>query len=122
MNELKSPIKLIRYEAHKGYDDESSLFRVERYEYDVIRETDHCFVIKLWNGGSDKFILKNAIKRFAYPTEELAKNSFERRQEKRYWYAKTHYDMVSAIKTAITAGTIYEKQMPKSTLFGGSDD
>ncbi len=109
--------KLIRYEAHKGFSDEP--FRVERYEYEVLRETKHCFVIKLYDGGPDKFILKNARKKFAYQTEELAKNSFERRQEKRYWYAKVHFDMCSAIKEAIAAGTVYEKQSPKYVLFEG---
>jgi hypothetical protein len=45
--------------------------------YEVYRKTERCYVIK-W-GGKDKFIRKNAKKRFAYETEELALINYIRR-------------------------------------------
>lgn len=109
---------LIRYEAHKGYNDEP--FRVERYEYFITRETQCCYVIN-W-GGKDKFILKDGRKRYAYPTDELAKKSFEARQQKRYWFRKMEYDMMCAVKESIEKGTVYEKQPPKYDVFEGFPD
>ena len=65
-------MKLFRYELMTMGDPYLHLIG-----YEVYRETERCYVIK-W-GGKDKFIRKNAKKRFAYETEELALINYIRR-------------------------------------------
>lgn len=64
-------------------------FRIEVTYFKIERETDKCYVIKHPDYyGKEKFILKKARKRFAYPTFALAKESFIVRCERRMMFLK----------------------------------
>jgi hypothetical protein len=47
--------------------------------YRIVRKTPKGAWIDVW--GQQKFVLDNARKRYAYPTEELARDSFIERKE-----------------------------------------
>lgn len=48
-------------------------------EYSVIRETEKSVWLNVY--GEEKILRKNARRSFAYPTKELALNSYRRRKE-----------------------------------------
>mgnify|MGYP001001417213 CR=1 FL=1 len=49
------------------------------YRFPVVRYTRKCVVLNWY--GKDKFVLLDARKRFAYPTRELAMESYIRRKQ-----------------------------------------
>lgn len=53
--------------------------RVNKFEYELIRETPKGYWI---NAYGEKWISKTAKKRFAYPTEEEALESFKARKKR----------------------------------------
>jgi hypothetical protein len=72
-------MKLYRYVADI---DEHFGTCVSLRQYEVVRETRACFVIKF--NRKDKFILRDQIgKRFAYTTKKQALNSFNIRSKRR---------------------------------------
>ena len=60
----------------------------------VKRETDKCVVLDEY--GHEKFVLKNARKRFAYPTKELALNSYIIRKRHQIVHAARCHDNAKA--------------------------
>lgn len=72
---------------YRYYDIQSSSeAEPELEEYRVLRHTEKGVWINHWEG--EKFILNNARRRFAYPTKELALDSYIRRKEKQVLHAK----------------------------------
>jgi len=75
---------LCRYESTYGAEDYGCASRLDVYLrwYEVTKKTPKgCWVAVGWAGGHRKFVLNDARKRFAYPTEELARESFIARKE-----------------------------------------
>lgn len=69
-------MKLYRYEREKWHENLLDN-GVELKEYDVIRETPKCYVIKKYSSGMDEtFVLKEGKKAFAYDTKEKALSGF----------------------------------------------
>ena len=56
----------------------------------VIRYTPKCVVLDLW--GREYRVLLNARKRFAYPTQELAMESYIRRKELQIRWTQAQHD------------------------------
>jgi len=67
----------ILYRCERGYRSE-----VYFYEYTVLRETPKCYVIKDPYSTNDKFVLKEAKKRFAYDSKGKALIGFIKRTER----------------------------------------
>ncbi len=81
--------KLYRFEIeYKSYEEET---KVVLREYPVLRETDHMYFIRDPYSFSyppkEKRVLKSAMNKFAFDTEEEAKDHFIRRTTKRIqWF------------------------------------
>lgn len=75
--------------------------------FPITRETPACFVINY--AYQDKYVLKQARKRFAYPTIELARQSFEIRKRKQLQYLKVQYDRITLVNKWIDDGTVYSR-------------
>lgn len=58
----------------------------ELKEFEVLRHTEKGVWIDHWAG--EKFILNNARRRFAYPTKELALDSYIQRKQKQIKHAE----------------------------------
>ena len=75
-------MKLYRYWSTDSSNNDYDLFpeyELLLKEYEVIRETEKCYVINDGYDIKDKLVLKEAKKRFAYPEKEMAlKNYIER--------------------------------------------
>lgn len=56
----------------------------------VVRYTPKCAVLDLW--GRKRFVLLDARKRFAYPTRELAMESYIRRKELEIGWMRARHD------------------------------
>jgi hypothetical protein len=56
--------------------------QINYHKFKILRETPKCYVIREWAGGKEKYVLKNAKKRFAYPTREEAKEGFIARKSR----------------------------------------
>jgi hypothetical protein len=104
-------MNLYRYQDHKSTEG----FYVHLYEYRVLRETKACFVIDI--GLGDKFVSKIARKRFAYPTIEQAKESFEIRKKKQLAYRQRDLDYIQGVVWSINEGTVYNKDRPFVSIF-----
>lgn len=77
---------LIRYEAHVFvYEGGEHVCTIYRNTYPIIRKTAKCDVIDYF--GKERFVLRDAHKRFAYPTDDLAVISLEKRTRWRLSYA-----------------------------------
>ncbi len=77
---------LIRWDVQGYYyEDGGTSTSIYRTTYPIMRHTAQCDVID--NYGNDKFVLRNAHKRFAYPTDELAVQSMIARLDWRLRYA-----------------------------------
>jgi len=81
-------------------------FRIDGYEdafmfaYRILRKTPKGVWIKTeWN-KPDKFILNSARKRWAYPTRELARNSYRIRKERQICHCN---DMINAANAGLVA-------------------
>lgn len=86
-----------RYEDHPGYDWASPEIRMRRLR--VIRHTPKGVWLDDWS--VPRFVLNDARKRYAYPTKELARESFLKRKRKQLGYLSTQHDHVAAVlKTA----------------------
>lgn len=59
-------------------------------ELPVVRETEKCVVVDEWR--KQRFILKVARKRYAYPTKELALDSYIIRKQRQIQYAAATHD------------------------------
>lgn len=79
---------LYRYEAHLSED--CGLDMVYLISFNVVRITPKCFVICYF--GQDKFVLKDARKRYAYPELKDALNSFKIRCNWRKRHAERDLD------------------------------
>lgn len=94
--------QLYRYDiciSHTDFDKD----KISLSKFNVIRYTAACYVI--CNFGLDKFVLKAARKRFAYPTKEDAWKSLVirckwriRYAERDLEYAKRALDLVEKMK------------------------
>lgn len=116
-------VKLYRYEDRLNEDTPHVYLR----ELKVIRETPHVWFVETFSGSStylagisgvdrnpyEKRIYKDARRSFAYPTIELARNSFEIRKRKQLGYLSRQHDHVAAIVARIKAGTAYEPLAPR---------
>jgi hypothetical protein len=67
------------------YEGGDQLFNIYLYKYPVVRKTRYCDVID--EHGHEHFVNRHGKKRFAYPTLELAANSFKIRCRWRKRYA-----------------------------------
>lgn len=85
---------LYRYEACINSED-AHYDQVHLIEFSVIRQTPKCYVICFF--GKDKFVLKEARKRFAYPNKVDALNSFKIRCNWRMRYAKRDIDRAERV-------------------------
>lgn len=63
---------------------------LEVQEFRVVRRTDKCVVLDVY--GLEKLVLKEARRRFAYPTKELALQSYLIRKAKQIGYAVAAHD------------------------------
>jgi hypothetical protein len=72
---------LCRYESTAHYEDSWKPLKIRLYlrHYEIKRKTPKGAWIDVW--GQEKFVLDNARKRYAYTTEELARESFIARKE-----------------------------------------
>lgn len=93
---------LYRYED-KLYDD-YPIIRLLTLK--VERETPYVWFVG--KGWSERRVYKDSRKSFAYPTIELARNSFEIRKRKQLGYLARQHDHAAAIVARIEAGTAYE--------------
>lgn len=75
----------------------------------VLRETPAG--VWLYYHGEEKFVLKNANKRWAYPTIELAQNSFRIRKRKQLGYLQSYFNRIKAINEALAQGTAFTELM-----------
>lgn len=81
---------------------ENGKVRFDISEFLVLRHTPKCVEIDNW--GMKKFVLKNARKRYAYPTKELAKESFIIRKQKQIGHLKNQLKHAERALEAITTG------------------
>lgn len=88
-----------RYEDYPGSDWASPQITLRRLR--VIRETPRCVVLDDWS--RERYVLKDARKRFAYPTIELARDSFLRRKRKQVAYLSAQHDHAAAVLKAAEA-------------------
>lgn len=109
---------LYRYED-KLLDD---LPRVYLRTFKVLRETRETWFIETFEGAEhylrdrkgvertayERRCLKDARRSYAYPTIELARNSYEIRKKKQLDYLSRQHDHVLAIVKRIEAGTAYD--------------
>lgn len=102
---MNSP-SLIHWYRYEDYRSDEGPARIVRYEFRVLRETRAGVWLDVW--GKEKFVLKIARKRYAYPTDELARNSFEIRKKKQLGYLVASHDYVAEIVRRIDEGTIYD--------------
>lgn len=72
-------MEFYRYEERLIYDIG---LRIYLQTYILDRETEKGYWIISKYGGSRRWVSKTAKKRFAYPTKELAKQSFEARKKR----------------------------------------
>jgi len=107
-----------RVEKYYRYQDQSvsvgseefgfhSAVRVELYEYEVLKHTEHgVWILYYGNPNARKFVLSTARKKFAHPTIEAAKESFVARKTKQI---KIYTSRINQIKDALLAlGVILE--------------
>lgn len=83
------------------YDDSDVVYTHEPYEWNlkVIRYTAKCAVLDFY--GKPKFVLLKARKRFAYPTRELAMESYIIRKNRQMAYAAaTHHRAKMSLEAA----------------------
>lgn len=73
-------MKFYRYEWHSTTGYKEFLFNLK--EYDLIKETDKGYWIG-FNEWAMKWVPKNSLRRYAYPTKEEAMRNFIKRTEKR---------------------------------------
>jgi len=107
-----SGLLLYRYEGSSiHYSDGGINRQIYLYKFGVIRETPKCFVIDHW--GKEKFVLKKAHKRFAYPTLADAWKSFKIRTQHRIGYAQARLDSANDVWSMIQE--IEERQNDSGT-------
>lgn len=87
---IGKPKFLYRYEASLASSDDNISDQVYLITFNIIRQTPKCYVICKF--GIDKFVLKDARKRYAYPDLKDALNSFKIRCNWRLRYAKRDLD------------------------------
>lgn len=75
---------------------------------EFIRETEHCVFLSYY--GVEKRVLKIARKRFAYPTVELAQQSFKARKSWQLRHLNVQRDHVQAVISLISNGKAFEQQ------------
>ena len=105
---------LYRFEGMTSHYGESVLWLKH---FPVERETPKCWVISV--EGRTKFILKEAKKRWAYPTKELALNSFLIRKRK---YLQRFTTLVTLVEQAIKIGSELHFEDPDQTIWPKPDD
>lgn len=79
----------------------------------VMRETPKCVVLD--DCGHQRYVLKDARKRYAYPTKELALESYIiRKQHQIRWTAAQHDVAKENLETAerIMRGEVVERKLP----------
>lgn len=79
-------------------------------EVRVLKETEKGVWLETDWEIKNKFVLKEARKRWAYPTIELARDSFEKRKLKQLQHVKNKMDYMLALIEAIENGTVYDKK------------
>lgn len=79
---------------------------VRLQELNVLRETEKTVVLDY--SGTEKRVLKNARKRWAYPTIKLARDSFRIRKKKQFYWVREKFERIDAICKALEAGTAFE--------------
>ncbi len=85
------------------YDDSDLDYTCEPYEWNlkVIRYTAKCAVLDVY--GKPKFVLLKANKRFAYPTRDLAMESYIIRKNRQMAYTAAAHDRASKYLEAAKA-------------------
>lgn len=85
-----------RYEDMPDYGGESSSVNLRCLR--VVRETPKCVVLDDW--GRQRWVLKDARKRFAYPTVALARESFLKRKRHQVSYLAAQHDHARRVLAA----------------------
>lgn len=88
-----------KYEATGETNGKVNFFM---YKYRVVRKTLKGVFIDVY--GENKFILNDAKKRYAYPTEDLARISFVRRKERQISILTNQLKFVKRALIAETTG------------------
>ena len=95
--EIKGEAYYYRYEDHSS----SYNLRTSLYRFRVVKTTLRGVWIKLSYGEKDRFILNNARKRYAYPTKELAWESFKIRKAWRVMHLESQLNYARQIGSAV---------------------
>lgn len=82
---------------NEGYEKKHA---IALREYVVLRHTKHTVVLDLKYGGT-KRVLKNARRRFAYPTKALAFASYVKRKEWQLRHLEYQLDNAKAVSSAV---------------------
>lgn len=101
---------------YRYYDTRGEPAKVHLEQLQVIRETDKCVILDYY--GTEKRVLKEARRRWAYPTIELARNSFEIRKRKQLGHVQASYNHIQEILARIEAGTAYAEPEEVDLLWG----
>lgn len=102
------------YETHWGDEPEAKL---RCAKCPVLRETEHTVVINYF--GNEKRVLKQARKRFAYPTIELALESY--RERKRHHIARLTHRLGRASEGKRQAEAMQLGELPLPTPRDGGE-
>jgi hypothetical protein len=100
------------YRYDDDYGDLDNGIRIQFRKFRILRATKAMVLLDV--GYTPTFVLKDARKRFAYPTIELARESFEIRKRRQLQHINNARDRIAAIVAAIDAGTVYDP--PNITL------
>lgn len=110
MSALDSRVHWFRYEDQRH---ERGPY-IHLVKLPVLRETQHCVYLDYYS--VEKRVLKIARKRFAYPTIELAQNSFKIRKSWQERYAQRTLDHVQAVRKLIESGRAWEQESKQFDL------
>ncbi len=89
-------------------------------EIPVARETPKCVVLDEY--GRERFVLKDARRRYAYPTKELALDSYIIRKKRQIQWTSAQHDAAKEnLETAerVQRGEVIEREPPFPLLFKG---
>jgi hypothetical protein len=87
-----------RYEVSNYYDGS---FSINLYRFTVLKKTLKGVWLKMPYGEKDKFVLNIARKRYAYPTIDLAWNSFRIRAFRRLEHLNNQHRFATRVNDAV---------------------
>jgi len=107
-------------EWYRYYDTQAEPY-IRLQKLPVLRTTPAG--VWLYYLGEEKFVLNGTGKRWAYPTIELAQNSFRIRKQKQLGYVRHYFERLELINKALKDGTAFTDMMqpPKGQEYGWFD-